>query len=170
MIKRILLLCILASGFYGCATGTPHGYLPYMAVRPANYSEDYIHDINFETESGKELALSTIDVKPFSKGGLGSPACCAALPGVGQAIRIIWRTGGNYYTPESEWISHSGVATIKGVAINSPDIRTYLIVRFFPDDKIEAEYVSQALKFGSPRNSRADVLFTGQRVMRHLGE
>ncbi|MFM0064740.1 hypothetical protein [Paraburkholderia aspalathi] len=154
----------------GCATGASLGYLPYTDIEPANYSEDFIHDINFETGTGKALALTTIDVKPFSKGGLGSAACCAALPGVGQTLHVIWRTGGNYYTPESQWVTHSSITKIKGVTSNDPDSNTSLILRFFPNNQIEAEYVAQSLKSDSPLDPRVDLLFTGQRVMRHMRE
>jgi hypothetical protein len=141
-----------------------------MDVEPANYSEDYIHDFQFETDSGKNLVLTGYNVKPFSKGGLSSPACCAALPGVGQTIRVRWRTGGDYYTPESDWTTHAAMTRIKGTSSDDAESNTSLILRFFPDGQIEAEYITQSLKFNSPLNPRVDLLFTGQRVMRHIGE
>jgi hypothetical protein len=66
--------------------------------------------------------------------------------------------------------THSGAARIKGVASSDPDSSTSLILRFFPNNQIEAEYVAQSLKSGAPLDPRVDLLFTGQRVMRHMGE
>lgn len=169
-IERNLAVSVLLTLLSGCVTGASPGSMEYMDIRPANYSEEYIHEIQFETEDGKHLALSTFNIKPFSQGGLGSSACCATLPGVGKRLRVLWMTGGDYYTPKSQWIGHSATARIKGVTSNDSDSNTSLILRFFQNNQIEAEYVPQSLKAGSPRNSRRDLLFTGQRVMRQVGE
>jgi hypothetical protein len=142
-INRVCVLFGLSIVVCGCATRAPGEYLDYMEIRPANYSEDYIHDFHVQTEAGRDLVVTGYDVKPFSKGGLSSPACCAPLPGIGQTIRIKWRTGGNYNTPESEWVDHSGWTAIKGAISADRDTNTYLILRFFPNNKIEAEYISQ---------------------------
>lgn len=44
----------------------------------------------------------------------------------------------------------------------------YLIVRFFPDHKLEVEFVSEPAS--GPPSPRRDGIFFGDHVMRYLGE
>jgi hypothetical protein len=168
-IKRISAVFAMLTALCGCATGAPRGYVPDIDIHAANYTEDYIHNFHLETMAGTDLFAGGSKIKQFSKGGTGGVECCAAIPGVGQDIKVVWQTGG-YNDPESTWATHTSIAKIKGATSDDPDTDTYLILRFFPNEQVEAEYIAQSVKFGSPRNSRADLLFTGQRVMRHIGE
>ncbi|MFM0064741.1 DUF3304 domain-containing protein [Paraburkholderia aspalathi] len=152
----------------GCATGAPLGSVLASAYS-ANYTEDYIRKFSIETGDGKDTGAEGMQVKPFSKGGTGGTECCSYIPGVGQKIRIVWWVDG-YNDPESRWSSFSREVVTTGSTPSDPDTFTYLIVRFFPDHQIEAEYIAQHTKFGSPREARADLLLTGQRVMRRMGE
>ncbi|AUT57375.1 DUF3304 domain-containing protein [Paraburkholderia caribensis] len=169
-IKSKLLPAIVATASItcvGCASSA--SYMPYMNIWPVNYTEDDIRDFHLETESGKNLALIGYDVQRFSKGGSSSPACCASLPGVGANLRVIWRTG-DKYAQESEWQTHSSTTRIKGATSKDPDTGIHLIVRFFSNEKVEAEYIVRSDDIHSPVNPRVDLLLRGERAMRNPGD
>ena len=161
--------CAMLIALCGCAIGAPRGYVPAIGLRAANYTEDYIHEYHLETVNGTDLRIGGAQVKQFSKGGASVGDCCAALPGVGQSLRVVWQTGG-YNDPESTWTAHTVIAHIKGTTSDDPNSNTFLILRFFPNNQIEAEYVAQSLKSDSPLDPRVDLLSTGQRVMRQMGK
>jgi len=158
-----MLLGVLA----GCAGSQRAGYIDASAWS-ANYTEDYIYDFQILTADGKPTGLSGIQVKEFSKGGTGKSICCALIPGVDQTIKVVWRIGGRQ-DDESMWRTHSGEIVVKGEASKDPNRHSYLIVRFFPQREVEAEFIPGDDPRGA-RNPRVDRLFLGQRVMRHFGE
>lgn len=160
----ILVVSVTSSG---CAST---GYeIPYVRVFAANYTEEYIHEFDIQTENGKPIPLAGYDVKPFSQGGASTGACCANLPGVGATLRVVWKTG-DYYAPESAWVTHTATSKIKGSTSNDPEVNTFMIMRFFSGDLVEGEYIAQDVSFGSKRDPRRDLIFTGQRIMRKPGE
>ncbi len=167
--KQIVAVFAMLTALCGCAAGVPRGYVPDIRIHAANYTEDYIHEFHVETANGTDLGNGGAQVKQFSEGGASLGWGCTALPSVGQTIKVVWQTGG-YNDPESAWITHAASTKTKGTTSGDPDTDTYLIVRFFPNDQVEAEYIAQSVKFGSSRDPRVDLLFTGQRVMRHIGE
>jgi hypothetical protein len=169
--KRTLgaaLIALTAATLSSCAAGAS-SWQRYMKIWPANYTEDFIHDFRLQTEFGKDIPLKGEEIRAFSKGGSGSDACCADLPGIGSTVRVIWRTG-DMYAPETAWVSHSAVAHIGGATAQTSDSHSFLILRFFPKDQIEAEYITQLDDPYSPANPRIDVLFQGKRIMRKPGE
>jgi hypothetical protein len=157
-------LSMLAS----CAVGQPRGYVDASAWS-ANYTEDYIPDFHLETTSGKNLLLSGIQVKEFSKGGTGSSECCSPIPGVGQAIKVVWSVGVRQ-EDRSQWRTYSRDVTTTGSTSRAPDAMNFLIVRFFPGRNIEAEFVSESAKPDGKPSPRVDQVFYGRRVMRQIGE
>ncbi|MEM5439728.1 DUF3304 domain-containing protein [Paraburkholderia diazotrophica] len=167
-IKRITLPLTLAVILIGCAIGAPRDSVLASAYS-ANYTEDYIPEFHIETSDGGDTGAQGIQVRPFSQGGAGKTQCCSYLPVVGKTIRVIWSVGA-YNDPESKRTTFSKDIRTLGSVSSDANSFTYLIVRFFPDHEVEAEYVSQLLSKGSPLNPRVDLLFTGQRVMRHIGE
>ncbi len=168
-IKRTGAVCAMLIAMCGCTTGAPPKYVSEIGIHAANYTEDYIHEFHLETKNRTNLSAGGSGIKQFSKGGTGGVECCSSIPGVGQTIKVVWQTGG-YNDPESTWTTHTASTRTKGTTSDDPDTNTYLIIRFFPNDQVEAEYIAQSVKFGSLRDPRVDLLFTGQRVTRHVGE
>jgi hypothetical protein len=158
-----MMLCVLAA----CATGQPSGYVDASAWS-ANYTEDYIEDFSIKTANGKDTGLAGVQVQEFSRGGKGGRECCSLIPGVGQTINVVWRVGGRQ-DDESQWKTYSRDVVVTGEVSKDPNRHSYLIVRFFPDHQVEAEFVPGDDPRGA-RNPRVDRLFLGQRVMRHMGE
>jgi hypothetical protein len=138
-------------------------------VWSANYTEDYIYEFRIQMASGKDTGLAGIHVSEFSKGGQGAHECCSLIPGVGQTIRVVWRVGGRN-DEEAQWKTYSRDVVVKGGILNDPDSMNFLIVRFFQNHSVEAEFVSESLKFGAPVSPRVDQLFYGRRAMRQMGE
>jgi hypothetical protein len=167
-IKPIDVVCATLIALGGCATTGPRNSVLTSAYS-VNYTEDYIPSFFIETVDGKSTGAEGIQVKPFSEGGIGGSECCSYVPDVGQTIRVVWHVGG-HNDPRSTWRTFSKEVRTTGRTSSDPDTFTFLIVRFFPDHQIEAEYVAQPTKFGSPLETRTDLVFTGQRVMRHIGE
>ncbi|WP_374627468.1 DUF3304 domain-containing protein [Pandoraea sp.] len=170
MIQRLsLLLLPVLLAIAGCANGGI-GKLGYVDVSAwsANYTEDYIQDFEIQTVDGQQTGVGGIQVKEFSHGGTGATECCALMPGVGQAIKVVWRVGdGN--DPKSLWKTYSQQAVVKGAPSTNANRHSYLIVRFFPSRQIEAELIPGDDPRGA-RNPRVDQLFSGLRVMRRMGE
>jgi Protein of unknown function (DUF3304) len=164
---RLMARMFLAMMLGGCAIGQPSGYVDASAWS-ANYTEDYIYDFSIQTVSGNDTGLEGIQVKEFSKGGTGSSECCSLIPGVGRAIKVVWRVGGRQ-DDESQWKTYSRDVVVTGAVSRDPNRHSYLIVRFFPRHEVEAEFVPGDDPRGA-RNPRVDQLFLGQRVMRYLGE
>ena len=104
----------------------------------------------------------------FSKGGTGGRECCALIPGVGRTIKVVWRIGGRR-DDESRWKTYSKDVTVTGTVSRNTSRHSYLIVRFFPNHEVEAEFVPGDDPRGA-QNPRVDRLFLGQRVMRYMGE
>jgi hypothetical protein len=151
----------------GCAVGQSGGYVDASAWS-ANYTEDYIQDFWIQTASGKDTGLGGIQVSEFSRGGKGGRECCSLIPGVGQTIKVVWRIGG-HQDEESQWKTYSKDVTVTGNVSRDTSRHSYLIVRFFPNRELEAEFVPGDDPRGA-QNPRVDRLFSGQRVMRHMGE
>lgn len=157
-IKNAIAMLALTVMLAGCATGQPRGWVDASAWS-ANYTEDYIPEFHLETPSGKNLLLSGIQVKEFTKGGTGGRECCSPIPGVGQTIRVVWQVGGRQ-EPESQWRTMP----------KSTEEHSVVLVRFFQDHEIEAELLPGDGDFG-PTNPRIDKLFfAGPRIMRRKGE
>lgn len=164
--KRIGAVCAMLTALCGCATGAPRGYVNAEAWG-ANYTEDYIHQFAIETADDQETQLEGVQVKPFSNGGTGGVECCSPIPGVGQMIRIVWRVGG-YNEPDELWKTYSKAVRVTGTISKRAGMQSALIVRFFPEHEIEAEFVP--MDRDARANIRDDQLFYGRRVMRQMGE
>jgi len=158
-IKRLALAGTLATALGGCAAlGFSSGV--DVSVMGANYTDDYL-DFTIYSVSGKNLGIGG-HVKKFSDGGTGGEECCAVMPNPDGAIRIKWKVG------EDE-VSHTKDIIVSGQAGVSKDKNdfSYLIVRFFSGEEVEAEVIGNSL---GPRNLRMDRLFLGIRQMRQKGE
>ncbi|MFK0380208.1 DUF3304 domain-containing protein [Pandoraea sp. NPDC090278] len=169
MLKRVLLLFLPVLLFIaGCANGGigKPGYVDVSAWS-ANYTEDYIQDFEIQTVDGQQTGVGGVQVKEFSKGGTGGRECCALMPGVGKTIKVVWRVGdGN--APKSLWKTYSQDVVVAGTMPTATREHSYLVVRFFPGHKAEAELFPSELL--DPNNPRVDRLFSGSRVMRRMGE
>jgi hypothetical protein len=163
LIASLILFVLLLSG---CAVGQPQHYVDATAWS-ANYTEDYVRDFRIQTASGKDTGLEGIQVKEFSRGGTGGSECCSLIPGVGQTIKVVWRIGG-FNDDESQWKTYTNDVIAKGAMPVESQTHSYLVVRFFPNHQVEAELFPSADL--DPKNPRVDKLFSGQRVMRHIGE
>jgi hypothetical protein len=163
-LKKAVVAAALLAMVGGCATLTHRGYVEVSAFT-ANYTEKYV-DYSFYDTKDRPFGLGG-GAKPFNKGGTGGGACCAMLPGPGQTVRIVWSE-----TPPGGDASQKRSYTRDVVVIGSPplpgDAYNSLIVRFFPDQQLEAELISESP--GGPRSPRLDRVFYGERVMRHMGE
>jgi len=158
----VILLGVLA----GCTVGQRSGNIDATAWS-TNYTEDYIYDFRILTADGKATGLSGFQVKEFSKGGTGKRMCCALIPGVGQTIKVVWRIGGRQ-EDESQWKTYSRDVVVIGATSNDPHTRNFLIVRFFPNRDVEAEFVFESTELDGKASPRVDQLFYGRRVMRQL--
>jgi len=158
----------LAAMFAGCAVGQPRGYVDATAWS-ANYTEEYIHEFHILTASGTDTGLEGIQVKEFSKGGAGGHECCSLIPGVGQTIKVVWKIGA-YNDKEPQWKTYSKDVKVTGLTSNDPEWFNFVIVRFFPNHEVEAEFVSESSKFDGEPSPRVDQVFYGRRVMRQKGE
>ncbi|RDK03244.1 hypothetical protein DLM46_09890 [Paraburkholderia lacunae] len=167
MKKITILLVSIALMVSACAASSLGQGIADASVMGANYTNDYIN-FTLMSPSGKNLGMGG-DAKPFSDGGAGGTACCALLPGVGQTVRVEFRVGG-FNDAADQYKTYIRDVVVKGVTSNDPDSMNYLIVRFFPDHNVEAEFITESLKSGAPVSPRVDELFYGRRVMRHLGE
>jgi Protein of unknown function (DUF3304) len=163
-LKNAVAAAWLLATVGGCAIGAQQGYIE-VRTYTANYTDKYV-DYSFYDTKDRPLGLGG-GANPFNKGGTGGGACCAALPGPGQTVRVVWEEepvgddGSNRrsYTRDVKII---GSSRLPGDSYN------YLITRFFPDHQIEVEFVSQ--QKGGASSPRADRLFYGQRIMRRIGE
>jgi hypothetical protein len=155
--------------FCGCAAVHGRDYVSAPAWA-ANYTEEYVQDFSILTETGERTGLGGIQVYEFSRGGTsGGHVGYALIPGVGQTIRVVWRVGG-HNDAEETWKTFSRDVVVKGTTSNEPDAGNFLIVRFFPEHQVEAEFVWESIKpYGEP-SPRVDQLFYGHRVMRQRGE
>ena len=161
-----IFVAMMLSMLAACATGQRMDYVDASAWS-ANYTEDYIQDFWIQTADGKTTGVGGVSVSEFSRGGTSGRICCSLMPGVGQTIKVVWRVGG-HQEDESTWKTYSRDVEVKGAMPTQPQSHSYLIVRFFPDHEVEAElFPSADLR---PENPRVDKLFSGQRVMRHIGE
>ncbi|WP_254318341.1 DUF3304 domain-containing protein [Paraburkholderia sp. CNPSo 3272] len=158
---------MLLSTLTGCAVVQPSVYVDASAWS-ANYTEDYIHEFWIQTASGKDTGMGGIQVSEFSRGGKGGRECCSLIPGVGQTIKVVWRIGGRQEA-RSEWKTYSKDVVVIGAMPKKKDSYNILMVRFFDDHQLEAELIPDRGESGLP-SPRVDKLFSGQRVMRHIGE
>ncbi|MBB5409215.1 hypothetical protein HDG34_003156 [Paraburkholderia sp. HC6.4b] len=164
--KAVTMFALLVT-FGGCAVGGQRGYM--MAPDAANYTDKYINYAVFSAE-GKPFWLGG-NAKPFNKGGATGGDCCAALPGPGQAIRIGWNEDTEHKAPAAKYTYTKDVVVI-GSPPQSKDAHNRLIIRFFPHQQLEVEFISvpeENLGKGMP-SPRLDRAFFGERVMRHPGE
>ncbi|WP_198021437.1 DUF3304 domain-containing protein [Burkholderia sp. WSM2232] len=162
--KAFALLMIIS----GCAARDRAGHHD-VGVSAANYTENFITDFYLSSSESGSGRFAGTSIKEFSRGGTGGGVCCFSLAKPGHAVRIEWYTG-QRNDRESRWVRHSAVVQATGATSDDPDSNITLIVRFFPEDKVEVEYVAQEEKPASSRNPRFDSIFTGRRVMRHVGE
>lgn len=163
-----VLLAMMLGMLVGCAIGHPSGYVDASAWS-ANYTEDYIQDFWIETADGKNTGAGAVQVQEFSRGGKGGRECCSLIPGVGRTIKVVWRVGGRQ-DDKSQWKTYSRNVVVTGATSTDRDTMNFLIVRFFPGHKVEAEFVSESAKPEGKPSPRVDKLFYGQRVMRRIGE
>lgn len=165
-----LLFCIAVLGTsYGCASMHARGYVSAPAWA-ANYTEEYVQDFWILTESGERTGSGGIQVYEFSRGGTsGGHMGYALIPGVGQTIKVVWRVGG-HNDAEETWRRFSRDVVVKGATSNARNAGNFLIVRFFPQHQVEAEFVWESIEpYGEP-SPRVDRLFYGDRVMRQPGD
>lgn len=161
-----MLLLVIVVG--GCATGRTRGWVEASAWG-ANYTEDYIFDFRIQTAEGKRTGVIGVGLSEFSRGGKAGKICCGLMPGVGQTIKVVWRTGARDER-ESEWVTYSQDVVVAGEVSRSARRHSYLIVRFFPNREVEAEFIPGDDPRGA-RNPRVDKLFfVGPRVKRQKGE
>ncbi|WP_413184077.1 DUF3304 domain-containing protein [Paraburkholderia sacchari] len=170
LLRSAVTLALLVSVSGCAASGKGYGEgIPDVGVRAANYTENYITEFYLSTTESGSRRFAGTPIKEFSRGGVSGGACCFSLARPGKEVRVEWYTG-QRNDPESRWIQHSEVTRAAGTTSDDPDSNISLIVRFFPGDRVEAEYVVQEEKLDSARNPRFDAIFTGQHVMRHIGE
>jgi len=154
----------------GCVQNRYLGRNPDAGVTAANYTENYIGYFYISSTSpGKNNRFAGMAVKEFSKGGTSGGVCCFSSARPGEDIGVEWDTG-QRRDPESSWVRHYAVTRAIGSTSDKPDSNVSLIIRFFPDELVEAEYVVQDQSPESVRNPRFDELFKGRRVMRNMGE
>lgn len=166
MKAAITLLLVVMVG--GCTTGQPRGWVVASAWG-ANYTEDFIFDFWIQTSGGTPTEVGGIQLAEFSRRGTTGSICCGLMPGVGQTVKVVWRTGGRHES-ESKWQTHSRDVVVAGEVSRSASRHSYLIVRFFPHREVEAEFIPGDDPRGA-RHPRVDKLFfAGPRVMRHKGE
>jgi len=156
-LKRLALAGMLVTALGGCA-GLGFSSGVDVSVEGANYTDDYL-DFTIYSVSGKNLGIGG-HVKKFSAGGTGGGECCSVIPKPGGTIRIKWKVG------EDEVPHTKDIVVLGRVAENSRQ-HSHLIVRFFPQNEVEAEVVDKSL---GPKNLRVDRLFLGIRQMRQKGE
>jgi hypothetical protein len=163
-LKKAVVAAALLAMVGGCATLTHRGYVEVSAFT-ANYTDKYV-DYSFYDTKDRPFGLGG-GAKPFNKGGTGGGACCALLPATGQTVRVVWdeETADDDPSKKRRYtrdVVVTGSRPLPGEAYN------YLIVRFFPDQQLEVEFISEPE--GGPRSPRLDRVFYGERVMRHMGE
>ncbi|QYD68275.1 hypothetical protein KZJ38_18755 [Paraburkholderia edwinii] len=134
-----------------------------------NYSEDYVPDFSILTPTGKHTGMGGDQVQEFSKGGLSKQECCAPIPGPGQTLLVEWRVG-RHHEPEANWKTFRKAIVVRGEALSGPNAWNLLIVRFFPEQQVEAEFVWEAPGPHGEPSPRLDQLFYGRRVMRQMGD
>ena len=159
------LLMMLMVG--GCATAKTDRWVE-VAARAANYTDDFIYDYWIRTTDGKRTGVNGTQASEFRKGGTtGGHECCGLMPGVGETVKVVWRVGGRQER-ESEWKTYSRNVVVKGAMPEENSGHSYLVVRFFSGQEVEAELFPSEVF--SPQNPRVDKLFSGKRVMRQKGE
>lgn len=161
-----MLLLVVMLG--GCAIGKTRGWVEASAWG-ANYTEDYIFDFRIQTAEGNRTGVIGVGLSEFSRGGKAGKICCGLMPGVGQTIKVTWRTGGRQ-EEESQWRIHSRDIIVRGAMPKCTREHSVVVVRFFPGYEIEAELLPGDGNFG-PSNPRMDrIFFAGPRIMRQKGE
>ncbi|QBQ97651.1 DUF3304 domain-containing protein [Paraburkholderia pallida] len=162
-LKKAMAALALLVVIGGCAIGTQRGYM--MAPDTANYTDKYV-DYSFYDTTGKPLGLGG-EAKPFNKGGTGGVECCAVLPGPGESLRITWNEETDDDDPARKR-TYTKDVVVTGSQPISGTSHNYLIVRFFPTQQLEVEFISEPVS--GPRSPRRDRIFFGEHVMRHMGE
>jgi hypothetical protein len=89
------------------------------------------------------------------------------LPATGQTVRVVWDEETADDDP-SKKRRYTRDVVVTGSRPLPVEAYNYLIVRFFPDQQLEVEFISEPE--GGPRSPRLDRVFYGERVMRHMGE
>lgn len=165
-LKKAVIVLALLVVTAGCSAWGQRGDVA-ATVFTANYTEVYV-DFTFYDTTGRNLGTGG-SAKPFSHGGTGGAECCAQLPGPGQIVRVVW----DEETPNDDE-SRKRRYTRDVVVIGSPplagDSYNYVITRFFPEQQLEVEFVSEPGDLKGPPSPRRDQLFYGRRVVRHMGE
>lgn len=157
-----LLLVVMLGG---CAVGKTRGWV-LAGVTGANYTEDNIVDVSIQATDGRRLGIGIAHVNEFSRGGTSGDECCARIPGVGQTIQVVWHVEGRERGAQRK--SYSRKVIVMGATLGRNMEHSYLIVRFFRGQDLEAElFPSEDFR---PENPRIDELFSGRRVMRQKGE
>jgi hypothetical protein len=165
-LKRAMAVAVLLVTVSGCSAWAQRGYVE-VRERSANYTEMYI-DYGFYDTNGRNLGLGG-RANPFSKNGQGGGTCCAPLPGPGQTVRVEW----DEETPsrtESRTLHYSRDVVVSGSPPLPYDSYNYVIARFFPNQQVEVEFISEPGDLKGPPSQRRDRIFFGEHVMRHPGE
>jgi hypothetical protein len=169
--KRIVLLLFcggIVGLLYGCASTRPNGYVT-ARVSGVNYSEDYVLDFSILTASGEPTGIGGVQLQEFSKGALGKHECCALVPGVGQAMIVEWHIGRREDTEEKRKKFRKTIV-VRGETSSGKEVVNYLIVRFFSEQKVEAELMWDSIGPNGRVSPRLDQAFYGPPVMRQLGD
>ncbi|MFP3755319.1 DUF3304 domain-containing protein [Cupriavidus sp. SIMBA_020] len=164
-VVRSSAILAIAVAISGCAVA-PATTIS-IGANSVNYTEDYIHEYSIRKLGGEHYGIGGTQVKPFSLGGASSGDCCARLPDIGQRIKIVWKIGA-FHDLRPQWKTYSKDVVIIGEPSTESKPEGYLIVRFFEDHEVEAEFVEG--KKWYPANPRTDAAFSGKRIMRRKGE
>jgi hypothetical protein len=163
---RLIAFFLLSFGLGACAESSIAQGGANVTVMGANYTSDHI-DFTLMSPSGKNLGIGE-NVKPFSKGGSGGWSCCSMVPGVGQTVRVESKVGG-FNDAADQYKTYKRDVVVTGSMPSTKDeLHGYLIVRFFPGNQVEVELIPSA-DF-APQNPHVDKLFSGNRVIRKIGE
>jgi hypothetical protein len=127
--------------------------LTKVGVRVANYTQEQIPLLWLKSEKGDPLSLMG-GAPSLDQGGAGPGSCCAPMAGVGARIIVEWRFGKKL--GDSKEVLKQ-LVTLTGKEPSDPRDHTYVVVRFFPDNRVEAELIPGA-EFRK-ENPRVDRLF-----------
>ncbi|MDQ7982524.1 DUF3304 domain-containing protein [Paraburkholderia sp. SARCC-3016] len=169
--KRIICLMLyvaIAAMLCACASARSGNYVT-ASVSAVNYSEDYVPDFSILTASGERTGMGGIQVQEFSKGGQSGTECCAPIPNAGQTMIVEWRIGGRQEA-ESNWNTFRKAIVVRGETSSDPKATNYLVVRFFPEHQVEAEFMWERTGPHGQPSPRLDQLLYGRRVMRQMGD
>ncbi|QYD71083.1 DUF3304 domain-containing protein [Paraburkholderia edwinii] len=163
-----MLYVEIAAMLCACASARSGNYVT-ASVSAVNYSEDYVPDFSILTAAGERTGMGGIQVQEFSKGGQSGTECCAPIPNAGRTMIVEWRIGGRQEA-ESNWNTFRKAIVVRGETSSDPKATNYLVVRFFPEHQVEAEFMWEWTGPHGQPSPRLDQLLYGRRVMRQMGD